>query len=220
MDTDNRPMTNLILLHGFLSSPQGAKARFLRDKLSGYPAVQFHAIDFNPTPRDFEFMTVTGQINRLRQFVLDLGLESASLIGSSLGGQVALHYAHRFGGVQKLLLLAPALYYAALASADELTAWEQAGSRPVWHDAFQRDVPLRFDVHRDRLSYAEPPPPAAQTLIIHGVNDDVVPISGSRNYAAQYPATVQLIEANSDHRLGDQLDFIWQQVQHFLLPPR
>ena len=56
---------HLIFLHGFASSGQGAKAQFLRQKCYALPDVEFHAIDFNPTPRDFEFMTVTGMINRL-----------------------------------------------------------------------------------------------------------------------------------------------------------
>ncbi len=204
-----------------LSSAQGSKARFLADKLVDFPDVFFRAVEFNPTARDFEFMTVTRQINRLRQYVTDYQLEPVSLIGSSLGGQVALNYAHRYGGVSRLLLLAPAIHYTGPhIPSEELAAWEDAGVRHLWHDAFGQEVPLRYHFHTDRLHYAEPPPPPAPTVIIHGRVDDVVPLAGSRAYAAAFPAQVTLIEADSDHRLGDQLDLIWQQVRLWLNQPQ
>ena len=100
-----------LYLHGFASSAQGTKARYLRERFEVKPGRAFEAIDFNPTPRDFEYMTITGQINRLRQFLLERGWERVCLIGSSLGALVGLQYAHRFGGVERLWLLAPALAY-------------------------------------------------------------------------------------------------------------
>jgi predicted esterase YcpF (UPF0227 family) len=72
MENDAKPETaSLVFLHGFLSSARGSKSRFLAEKLAATPDADFHAIELNPTPRDFEYMTVTGQINRLRQYVLD-----------------------------------------------------------------------------------------------------------------------------------------------------
>lgn len=209
---------SILFLHGFLSSAHGSKARFLADQISAVPDTFFHAVEFNPTARDLEFMTVTGQINRLRQYVLDHQLEPVSLIGSSLGGQVALNYAYMYGGVNRLLLLAPALHYTGPhAPLAELADWETDGVRHLWHDAFGREVPLRYNFHRDRLHYAEPPPPPVPVIIIHGRNDAVVPLTGSQTYAATYPALVTLIEVDSDHRLGDQFDLIWQQVRQWLI---
>ena len=69
----------ILLLHGFASSGQSTKAQYFREKFKALPQVEFHTIDFNPTPRDFEYMTVTGMINRLRQYVLDHRLENISL---------------------------------------------------------------------------------------------------------------------------------------------
>ena len=122
----------LLYLHGFLSSAQSTKARFLRERFKSLPQVTYHAIDFNPTPRDFETMTTTGQINRLRQYVLDHGLSDMGLVGSSFGGLVAFHYAHRFGGVTRMLLLAPAVVWLSGGLSDqELRQWEKAGAAPV-----------------------------------------------------------------------------------------
>jgi hypothetical protein len=216
-NSKNHTANPVLFLHGFLSSAQGSKARFLADKLVDFPDVFFHALEFNPAARDFEYMTVTGQINRLRQYMLDYQLEHVNLIGSSLGGQVAINYAHRYGGVSQLLLLAPVLHYTGPhISMAELADWEAVGVRHLWHDAFGREVPLRYHFHVDRHNYAEPPPPPSPTVIIHGRNDDVVPIADSQAYAAAYPEQVTLIEVNSDHRLGDQFDLIWRQVQLWL----
>lgn len=207
----------LILLHGFASSNQGTKAQFLRQKCQAISGIDFHAIDFNPTPRDFEFMTVTGMINRLRQFILDRQLEDVRLIGSSMGALVALNYAHRFNGVLNLLLLAPALSYRFGAARTANPQWAEMGVGPVFHYAFGGDVPLRFDFELDGMRYKEVLPPPVPTVIVHGRSDTVLPINNSRTYAAAYPKQVQLIEVDSDHRLNDQLDLIWQQIQTFSL---
>lgn len=207
----------LIFLHGFASSEQGAKAQFLRQKIQSLPEVDFNAIDFNPTPRDFEFMTVTGMINRLRQYIWDRQLKNVRLIGSSMGALVALHYAHRFGDVANLLLLAPALTYRSGASRKETDQWQKADIDTVAHYAFGKDVPLRYDFEVDGGQYTNFIPPPAKTMIVHGRSDTILPIANSRIYAHTYPKQVQLIEVDSDHRLTDQLDLIWQQIQAFSL---
>ncbi len=208
----------LLYLHGFTSSAQSTKAKFFRSKLKALPQAKFYAIDFNPTPKDFEYVTTTGLINRLRQYVLDHRLANVRIIGSSYGGLIAPHYAHRFGGIEKMLLLAPALFWLSGGlSEEELEQWEKAGAAPVFHDAFGKEIPVRYDLHVDGLCYLEPIPPPAPITIIHGRNDKTVPIDHSRNYAASFSDQVQLIEVDADHDLNDHLDFIWEQVQSFLL---
>ena len=80
----------ILSLHGFASSGRSAKAQFFRKKFKPFPQVEFHAFDFNPTPMDFKYMTITGLINRLRQYLLDHDLGSVSLIGSSMGALVGM----------------------------------------------------------------------------------------------------------------------------------
>ncbi len=207
----------LIFLHGFVSSDQGFKAQFLRQQCETLPDVAFHAINFNPTPRDFEFMTVTGMINRLRQYILDRKLGNVRLIGSSMGALVALNYAYRYQDVQNLLLLAPALAYRFGVQRGEAKNWQTAGATPVFHYAFEKEIPLRYEFELDGLKYADPVPPPAKIMIVHGRSDDILPIQNSRSYAAAHPNLVQLIEVNGDHRLNDHLDLIWQQTKTFSL---
>jgi pimeloyl-ACP methyl ester carboxylesterase len=207
----------VLFLHGFASSGQGTKAQFFKERFAQFSKVAFHAFEFNPTPKDFEYMTITGLINRLRQYLLGQQPEKLSLIASSLGALVGLNHVHRFDGVDKMLLLAPLLaYQPAIYSAAELQQWENEGTINVPHYAFTSELPLRIDFHTDGLHYRQPVPPPVPVMIIHGQQDEVIPIARSRQYAASFPEKIQLIEVDSDHRLNDRLEFIWEQVQLFL----
>jgi pimeloyl-ACP methyl ester carboxylesterase len=210
--------TTVLFLHGFASSAQAIKARYFREKFATLPQVDFDAIDFNPTPRDFEYLTTTGQIDRLRQYVLDRGLQRFSIIGSSYGGLIALHYAHRFGGVEKMLLLAPGLrWLSGGLSHEALEQWRQAGAAPVFHFAFDRELPIRYGLEVDGQRYLEPIPPPTPLTIIHGDADAVVPTDDSRRYVAAYPDLVHLVQVQADHDLNGHLDLIWDYVESFLL---
>lgn len=211
-------MKTVVYLHGFASSGQSAKAQYFRERFKALPLVAFHAPDFNPTPADFEYMTTTGRIDRLRQYILDHHLGDFSIIGSSFGGLIGLQYAHRFGGVDKMLLLAPALYWLSGGlSEKELEGWREAGAAPVFHEAFQKEVLVRYDLQRDGLAYLEIVPPPVPITIIHGHDDATVPIDHSRAYARDFPDSVRLVEVDADHDLNGHLDLIWEYVQSFLL---
>jgi hypothetical protein len=55
---------------------------------------------------------------------------------------------------------------------------------------------------------------ALSTLIIHGINDDVVPIVVSRNYVAKH-SQVQLLALDSDRGLNDVREKNWQERKKF-----
>jgi pimeloyl-ACP methyl ester carboxylesterase len=213
-----RGQKTILYLHGFASSGQSTKAQYFGEKCGALPPVKYHAIDFNPTPKDFEYMTTTGLINRLRQYVLDHQLKTFYIIGDSYGGLVAIHYAYRFGGVERMLLLAPGLrWLSGGLSEDQLQAWEEAGAAPVFHETFQQEILVRDDLQVDGLGYLEPIPPATPMTIIHGKWDTTVPTDDSREYAVEYPDKVQLMEVEADHDLSGHLDLAWRYVQSFLL---
>ncbi|MFW6136000.1 MAG: YqiA/YcfP family alpha/beta fold hydrolase [Chloroflexota bacterium] len=214
----------ILHLHGFLSSARSTKARFFAERFAGRAGVAFYAIDFSPTPRDFEYLTVTGMINRLRQFAFDRSLVGRdagpiAIIASSLGGLVAVHYANRFGGIQRMVLLAPVLrwFSGGLLEKEEMRAWEEAGVATVLHPAFGREVPLRFQLELDGRLYREPVAPAAPTLIVHDRGDETVPVAHSRSYAEAFPERVRLMEVEAGHDLNAHLGRIWEEAASFLL---
>lgn len=211
-------MVQVIYLHGFASSGHSDKALLLAERFRSIPNTAFHCMEFSPTKKDFEFMTLTGRINRLRQYILMNGWNEVRLLGSSLGALVALHYAARFGGVERIFLLGPALRYHPWNLSDTaLAEWERKGSIMVPHPSFQGEVPLRVDLHHDGAQYAEPIAPAVPVVIIHGRFDDTVPMAESRVYAETHPDLVRLVEVDSGHRLLDQMDVIMGEVRSFLL---
>jgi pimeloyl-ACP methyl ester carboxylesterase len=208
----------IVYLHGFASSARSTKARYFGEKFAALPQVDYHAVDFNPTPKDFQYVTTTGLIGRLRQYVLDHHWGNFSIIASSYGGLIALQYAHRFGGVEAMLLLAPGVFWLSAGLSDaELAQWQRAGAAPVYHPGFQQEVSVRYDLQADGLRYLEPVPPAAPVRIIHGVYDTTVPIEHSRQYASDFAERVRLIEVDADHDLNDHLDLIWDHVFESLL---
>jgi hypothetical protein len=182
------------------------------------PDVTFHAIEMAPTPADFTYQTITGMINRLRQYILDRELAGVSLIGSSMGGLVSLNYAHRFPGVARLLLLAPALTYISGERVGmPVDEWLEEGEGNLFHFGFQQNIPLRYDFEQDGRFYQTTPPPPAPITILHGTQDEVVPVTASRAYAQAYPQQVQLIEVEAGHDINAYLSQMWELTVQFLI---
>jgi pimeloyl-ACP methyl ester carboxylesterase len=208
----------LLFLHGFASSGRSKKAEYLRERTEQATGLAFAALDFNPTATDFQYVTTTGLIDRLRQYVLDRQMERLRIIASSYGGLIAMHYAHRFGGVERMLLLAPGLrWLSGGLSEQQLANWKAAGAAPVFHPDFDREVLVSYDLQVDGLRYLEPVPPACPMTIIHGDRDKAVPTAESRAYAVRYPDRVNLVEVDADHDLNGHLELVWEYVQSFLL---
>jgi pimeloyl-ACP methyl ester carboxylesterase len=208
----------IIHIHGFASSARSTKAKYLGQHMESVRGAEFYALDMNPTPTDFQFLTTTGAIGRLRQVVLDRQPENLSFVASSFGGLVATHYAHRFGGINRLLLLAPLLRWEFdWLSDDQVERWRERGSLPTPHYGFGGELPLDFGYYEDGQRYQQIAPPVAPTLVIHGREDEVIPIERSRAYADEYPERVRLIEVDAGHDLNDHLPAIWEQVQAFVL---
>ena len=101
---------HILYLHGFASSSKSAKAFYLVDRFSRH-GLAVGCPDFNRP--DFQTMTVTRMIEQLDSELLAVGNELVTLIGSSLGGALAILAAARFGArVDRLVLLAPAVMFA------------------------------------------------------------------------------------------------------------
>ena len=82
----------------------------------------------------------------------------------------------------------------------------------IYHYGAQTMLPLDYGFVTDMRQYDDSGlRRSLPTLIIHGTHDDVVPIQVSRDYAKQRDH-VRLMEVNSDHSLGDQIDPIWKET--------
>jgi pimeloyl-ACP methyl ester carboxylesterase len=213
---------HLFYLHGFASSPESGKAAYLRDRLAPL-GVPLHVPDFNAP--DFSSLTVSRMLEQVRAAVEVLPAGPVGMIGSSLGGFVAIHAAaqqiagtaHPFA---RLVLLAPAVDFASgrdgwLTDA-ELDDWRRTGWRDVVHHAFGRTLPLhyrlfedggRFDAFTARFD--------TPTMVFQGSRDTVVNPGHVNEWAAPR-ANVMVRMVDDDHQLQAHLETIWRESAAFL----
>jgi uncharacterized protein len=186
-----------IYLHGFASGPGSTKARYIRERFDRI-GIELQVPDLNQG--DFNHLTVSRQIAQ----VVDLFPQD--------GSPVILI-------VDRLILLAPAFdflnHWLPKIGNRELISWEQTGYLPIYHHAIKNLSSLHYDFLTDARKY-----PLSEidrvlpTLIIHGTNDDVIPVSASHTFAKDRP-WVELLEWDSDHQLTNVNDRIWQEVCRF-----
>jgi pimeloyl-ACP methyl ester carboxylesterase len=207
---------HVIYLHGFASSPASSKAaRFARELAAR--GVGISCPDFNQPA--FETLTVTRMLAQTQAAIEAAPAPRVWLIGSSLGGFVALHAAEadRTGRIERLVLLAPALEFGGNrlrrlgdAAVDE---WRRSGRLRVFHygEAAEREV--RFDLYEDAARYdAFTLQPSVPVEIWQGSQDTVVDPRMVEAWAAARSG-VRLHLLDDDHQLAASMDGIWGGVQ-------
>lgn len=201
-------MVKWFYLHGLASSPQSRKAQVLSDRLQKQGQV-LHRVDLNEG--GFSNLTVSRQIRQVSALMAQE--DRVALIGSSLGGLTAAWVAQESLIVERLLLLAPAFGFPdCWLTAAELQDWQTSGHRLIYHYGQGRSLPLTYHFVEDARTWSphrltRPVP----TTIIHGRQDEVIPIQSSRDYA-KTRSWVELIEVDSDHALGQLHPRVWQEV--------
>ncbi len=202
-----------IYLHGFASNPYSAKARYIRDRFLE-KQISLSVPDLNQN--NFSELTLTRQIDQVSQEFKDVPV---TLIGSSLGGLTAAWLGEKYPQIERLVLLAPAFgflsHYLTRLGSDTVQNWQESGFLSVYHYAEKRSLPLSYQFVLDSQNYADQAlRRSIPTLILHGQQDEVIPLTASQKYA-QSRSWVELIELDSDHGLGDALPEIWSKIQLF-----
>ena len=172
---------------------------------------------------DFEHLTLTAMIKRAAEEVAACPPGPVYLIGSSMGGVVALHLQDRVAEaalrVEKTVLLAPALDFIAnrqrALGEDGLQRWRDSGWLTVRHFADDVDRQLHYDLVRDVAKY-ESFRVTVHTpiLLIHGKQDESVDYTQSVRFAQIRP-NVQLHLIDADHALTDVLPEITTMIMQF-----
>ena len=215
---------HIFYLHGFASSPDSGKARYLRERL-GQLGLALHVPDLNEP--EFSSLTVTRMMDQVDRVLAALQPGPVVLIGSSLGAFVALHVAARRQSrpgdphpVDRLILLAPALDFASdrdhHLSADEVSEWRRTGWRDVFHHASGRTMPVHFGLYEDGRRYDTlASRVTVPMLVFQGARDSVVDPRAAIAFAAARP-NVSLRMLDDDHQLQGHLDQIWSESAAFL----
>jgi pimeloyl-ACP methyl ester carboxylesterase len=204
-----------LYLHGFASSPASRKARLFVERLRDH-GICLEALDLAP---DLQNLTLTGQLAVVEDPTHG---QNAVLIGSSMGGYLAALYAAAHPqSVERLVLLAPAFdfyqLWAKKLGPAELEQWRTSGTTRVYHYGMGQETLLGFALMEDAERYPGFPDVQQPCLVLHGLQDVVVPFQQSLRFAAVHPSTTKLVSLDSDHELTNNLNEIWNHSKNFLL---
>jgi pimeloyl-ACP methyl ester carboxylesterase len=212
---------HVFYLHGFASSPNGTKVGYFSERLREH-GIDVHCPDFNQP--DFTTLTLTRMLDQLGA---ELGRVDrvrggpVTLMGSSLGGTLAVLAAERFASqVDRVVLLAPAVMFAKpghhLLPPERIDEWRRRGALPFFHFADAAERALNFAFYEDSLRYdafhAVFEQPA---LAFQGMHDASVDYRTVEAFA-KTRANVTLSLLDDDHQLIASLPRIWNDVQPFL----
>jgi pimeloyl-ACP methyl ester carboxylesterase len=208
---------HVFYLHGFASSSKSTKAGYFADRLREH-GVRLTCPDFNEP--DFATLTLTRMLDQLGA-ALAAGPTPVVLIGSSLGGTLAILAADRFAkDIERVVLLAPAVMFAKpghhLLPPERIEEWRRRGALPFFHHAYDAERPLNFSFYEDSLTYDAFTASVAQpTLIFQGLRDGSVDYRTVEQFARTRP-NVTLSLVDDDHQLIASLPRIWDGVAEFL----
>jgi Predicted esterase len=88
----NGRLPAVFYLHGFASSPKSTKVGYFRERLREH-GIDLHCPDFNAP--EFSTLTMTRMLDQLETAIAGIGAEPVTLMGSSLGGTLAILAASR-----------------------------------------------------------------------------------------------------------------------------
>jgi hypothetical protein len=209
--------SSVFYLHGFLSSPRSTKVQYFVRMLAER-GLDVRCPDFNEP--DFRTMTMTRMLDQLQtRLATDDG--PAALIGSSLGGALAVLAAARFGAaVDRLVLLAPAVTFGDperhLLPREQIDTWKRRGECDFVHYGYGDTRQLSYAFFEDSLKYDAFGTLFTQpTLIFQGIRDSLVDSKDVERFALTRP-NVTLSLLDDDHQLIASLPRIWNDVAAFL----
>ena len=205
-------------LHGFASSAKSTKAGYFAERLREH-GITMECPDFNEP--DFATLTLTRMLDQLRKQLDGSGERPATVIGSSLGGTLAILAAEKFAArIDRVVLLAPAVMFAKpghhLLPPERIDEWRREGALPFFHYAYNAERPLNVSFYEDSLQHdafnarLEQP-----TLAFQGLRDASVDYRTVEAFARTRPnVTFSLLD--DDHQLIASLPRIWESVAPFL----
>ena len=210
-------MPTVIYLHGFASSPASTKVAYFRARLERH-GVDVRCPDFNEP--EFGTLTMTRMLEQLKPALTRAG-EPVTLMGSSLGGTLAILAAQRWPeGIARLVLLAPAVMFAKpghhLLPPERVEEWRREGQIAFFHHGHGVERPLNFTFYEDSLRYDAFNASIGQpALIFQGMQDASVDYRTVEAFARVRP-NVTLSLLDDDHQLIASLPRMWGDVEEFL----
>ena len=204
----------VIYLHGFASSPDSGKASYLGARYRA-EGIEFHAPDLNLP--DFSTLTVTRMLGQTRA-LLEAAAAPVTLIGSSLGGFVAVHAAATWPDrVARLVLMAPALEFSdeglSGPGGADVNDWRRDGSLVVFHHAYGRMLPIHYELYADARRYDAASLTLPMPVVVFQGRGDTAVDPASVERWARGRANVTLHMLDDDHQLRASMSYIWGELK-------
>jgi len=208
---------SIFYLHGFASSSKSTKAGFFAERLAAH-GIALRCPDFNEP--DFATLTMTRMLDQIGTEIARVN-RPVTLIGSSLGGTLAILAAARFPDrVDRLILMAPAVMFAKpghhLLPPERIAEWRSRGALPFFHYGYDGERLLDVGFYEDSLAYDAFGAAFRQpTLIFQGFRDASVDYRTVEAFAkTRNNATLALLD--DDHQLIASLPLMWVDIELFL----
>ncbi len=199
----------VVLCHGMESTKDGTKHQALATKLTarGYGCLRFDFSYVGESEGRFEDITISGEVEDLGGVVDWLtarGVTTFGLVGSSLGGTVAVVFAGGDPRVRALVTIAAVARPLGILERMPPAAverWRRHGLRGESGERIGTD--FLDDLERvDVLGAARDM--RAATLVTHGAADQVVPVADAHVLYAALPEPKELVVTPAcDHRYSD-----------------
>jgi pimeloyl-ACP methyl ester carboxylesterase len=207
----------ILYLHGFASSSHSGKATYLGERLRAR-GLTVVIPDLNQP--DFATLTITRMLGQVRT-ILDGARDPVTVVGSSLGGYVAVNAAAAWPDrIARLVLLAPALDFSdeglGAPGGASLSDWKRDGRIQVFHFGYGRMLPIHYELYEDARRYdAMHADVRMPILAFQGTRDIAVHPEMVQRWAASRP-NVELHLLDDDHQLTASLPYIWERTAAFL----
>ena len=206
----------VILCHGFMGHKDSVTNRMLSDHLArqSISTLRFDFFGHGQSDGDIKDLlltTIVAQTESALSLMQGHGFTRVGLLGSSFGGLVATLVAAKAPVLAALALRCPVADFPVLLRQKfgraAIDLWRRLGRVPPtfghipMHFRFFEDCE-RHDAFRAAQKLRVP------TTIVHGDQDDVIPVTQARDLYAQIPAEKALhIMAGADHRFSDPKQF-------------
>lgn len=191
LEGEEKKAPTVVMCHGFHSSKDNSlSTKALAQKLveRGISVLRFDFTGHGHSEGDIDKITPLDGLDDLKSAIRSLGKEKVALYGSSFGGYVSLLYACQ-NPVLALALKAPVADWAHV---------QISQNRGIKFHQDTKDI----DIYKQAFNIRAP------TLIIHGDQDDVVPIGQSLKLlkALRCDKKLQIIKGASHDIRGEDLE--------------
>lgn len=216
--TDNKNGPIMILCHGFTTSKDSYTYIRLEKILNGkgISAFRFDFFAHGESEGEFEDITISEAVDDILnaiRFLKELGYSKIGLVGSSFGGIASVIAASKTDYLFILALKSPVSddlgKLVAQESKQEIKTWKEKGS--IYYTSSDgRGLKLNYSFFEDDKKvngYEAAKKIKIPALIVHGDNDESVPVEQSKKIAGLMENSRLEIIQGADHRYSKPEDF-------------